>query len=58
VGFRIGVDVGGTFTDFLVAADDGKARSVSLRIHCCLARPALARSQDLPATAGVVNCRR
>jgi len=26
VGFRIGVDVGGTFTDFLVAADDGKAR--------------------------------
>jgi N-methylhydantoinase A len=26
VGFRIGVDVGGTFTDFLVAADAGKAR--------------------------------
>jgi len=25
VGFRIGVDVGGTFTDFLVAADDGEA---------------------------------
>ena len=24
--FRIGVDVGGTFTDFLVAADDGEAR--------------------------------
>ncbi len=26
MGFRIGVDVGGTFTDFLVAADNGKAR--------------------------------
>ncbi len=26
MGFRIGVDVGGTFTDFLVAADDGEAR--------------------------------
>ncbi|MEE8495340.1 MAG: hydantoinase/oxoprolinase family protein [Xanthomonadales bacterium] len=26
MGFRIGVDVGGTFTDFLVASDDGKAR--------------------------------
>jgi N-methylhydantoinase A len=26
VGFRIGVDVGGTFTDFLVASDDGAAR--------------------------------
>ncbi len=26
MGFRVGVDVGGTFTDFLVAADDGEAR--------------------------------
>ncbi len=26
MGFRIGVDVGGTFTDFLVAADEGEAR--------------------------------
>lgn len=26
MGYRIGVDVGGTFTDFLVAADNGQAR--------------------------------
>ena len=26
MGFRVGVDVGGTFTDFLVAGDDGEAR--------------------------------